>query len=43
VTEHLRTVLWLTEQFLPIQHEIVALQSGSEVRLTGVGKRHGPG
>jgi RNA 3'-terminal phosphate cyclase (ATP) len=36
VTEHLRTVLWLTEQFLPIRHENVPLESAAEVRLRGV-------
>jgi RNA 3'-terminal phosphate cyclase (ATP) len=36
VTEHLRTVLWLTEQFLPIRHEMVEAEGrGPEVRLTG--------
>lgn len=38
VTEHLRTVLWLTEQFLPISYRLEALDGGgSRVRLQGVG------
>lgn len=41
VTEHLRTVLWLTEHFLPIQHSFEELPGGAvELRLTGSGLQH---
>jgi RNA 3'-terminal phosphate cyclase (ATP) len=36
VTEHLRTVIWLVEHFLPIQHRIEEQETHSLVTLTGV-------
>lgn len=40
VTEHLRSVLWLTGQFLPVRHELVQTGEHSTlVRLTGAAFR----
>ncbi len=39
VTEHLRTVLWVVQQFLPIEAVLEEREDGSgEVRLQGIGK-----
>jgi RNA 3'-terminal phosphate cyclase (ATP) len=40
VTEHLRTVLWLTEQFVPIEHRLEERENGSGfVSVRGAGVR----
>jgi RNA 3'-terminal phosphate cyclase len=40
VTQHLRTVLWVTQQFLPIEASLDQQPDGSgTVTLRGVGER----
>jgi RNA 3'-terminal phosphate cyclase (ATP) len=40
VTEHLRTVLWVVEQFLPIEYQVLEAKSGGfEVRIEGTAWR----